>query len=121
MPRYEYKVVPAPHRFRRIKGVRGPEARFAMTVEELINETAGDGWDYVRADTMPCEHRGWLRRRVEEHTVLIFRREHEMMPQVKAAEPPRPRLASAAERAVGRRVPPPTLRPAEEPPRRDPD
>ncbi|MBM9594627.1 DUF4177 domain-containing protein [Roseitranquillus sediminis] len=111
--RSEYKVVPAPHRHRRIKGVKGVESRFAMTVEELINENATEGWEYVRADRLPCEHRSWLRRRVEEHTLLIFRRTREDEPrQVLAAAPaaPSPRLASSAERALGRRVAMPHLR-----------
>ena len=117
MSRFEYKVVTAPRTGRRIKGVRGVEARFAMTVEEVINDSASDGWEYVRTETLPCEHRGWLRRRVEDHTVLIFRRSREVeprhvFPSAAEHEPPTPRLSAAAERAAGRRVKVPNLRPA---------
>ncbi len=72
--RYEYKVEPAPRRPQRVRGVKGDEARFAFTIEETINLAAAEGWEYVRSETLPCEHRGWFRRSTDEQTVLIFRR-----------------------------------------------
>ena len=74
MPRYEYKVVPAPKTPTRVRGVKGDEARFAFTIEEAINTSAADGWEFLRAETLTCEHRGWFRRRVDEQALLVFRR-----------------------------------------------
>jgi hypothetical protein len=53
MPRYEYKVVPAPSKGLKGKGVRGAEARFSSAVQELINGIAGYGWEYQRAEMLP--------------------------------------------------------------------
>ncbi|MEO0999526.1 MAG: hypothetical protein AAFW69_02800 [Pseudomonadota bacterium] len=76
MGEYEYKVVPAPRRAARVRGVRGAPERFAQTLTDLINEVGADGWEYLRAETLPCEEGGSLmRRRVEAyHSVLVFRR-----------------------------------------------
>ena len=38
---YEYKVVPAPTKGTKAKGVKGPEARFSLSVETLLNEVWG--------------------------------------------------------------------------------
>ena len=63
MMRYEYKVVPAPARGEKAKGVKAPEARFALTVEQVLNEMGADGWEFLRAETLPSEERqgltGW--------------------------------------------------------------
>ncbi|WP_410918203.1 DUF4177 domain-containing protein [Rhodosalinus sp.] len=75
MSAYEYKVVPAPRRAERIKGVPAPEMRFAMSVEKLMNTYAAEGWEYVRADTLPSEERRGLGgRHTEQRTLLVFRR-----------------------------------------------
>lgn len=77
MPVFEYKVLPAPNRPKRKKGVKGNSGRFAFALEEAINEAAAEGWEYLRADSMPVQERqGLMRSAVETyHTVLIFRRE----------------------------------------------
>jgi hypothetical protein len=74
MSGWEYRVVPAPRTPIKARGVKGDEARFAFTLEEALNAPASDGWEYVRSERLPCEHRGWFSRRTEERTVLIFRR-----------------------------------------------
>ncbi|HBZ42997.1 MAG TPA: DUF4177 domain-containing protein [Maritimibacter sp.] len=75
MQRYEYKVVPAPRKGKRAKGVKGLEARFAHTLSEALNELAIEGWEYLRADTLPVEERSGL---TSKHTsfqsLLVFRR-----------------------------------------------
>lgn len=43
MPRYEYKVVPAPTKGLKGKGVKGPEARFSHALQELMNGLSGYG------------------------------------------------------------------------------
>lgn len=108
MPRYEYKAVPAPRTPTRVRGVKGDEARFAFTIEEAINASATDGWEFLRAETLPCEHRGWFNRRTEDRTLLVFRRgKGELVEDVPAMPahvhtPQEPRLA--AERGAPRRA-----------------
>lgn len=64
MPVYTYKIVPAPERARKIKGAKGPEARFAATLEEDMNAHAEDGWEFVRTETFPVEERsGFMEKR----------------------------------------------------------
>ena len=76
MQQYEYKVVPAPRRGEKARGVKRTEDRFARTLAEAINELAAEGWEYQRAETLPCEERTGLTGRVTNgfQSVLIFRR-----------------------------------------------
>lgn len=75
MTQFEYKVVPAPLRSKRIKGVRGNEARFAHTLGELMNTLGTEGWQYLRADILPSEERkGLFRRHTVMRNMLVFRR-----------------------------------------------
>ena len=75
MPRYEYKVVPAPSKGRKAQGIRGAEARFSHTLEELMNELAAEGWEYQRAETLPSQERSGLTGTTTEwRNVLVCRR-----------------------------------------------
>ncbi len=75
MTQYEYQVVPAPMRGQRVKGVKGTDARFAHTLSSLMNNLGEDGWEYLRADTLPCEERqGLTGRSIVYKTLLVFRR-----------------------------------------------
>lgn len=75
MSSYEYKVVEAPAHGTRGKGVKGPGARFANTVELLMNKMAGEGWEYQRAETLPVEERsGLTSSQTTYRNVLVFRR-----------------------------------------------
>ncbi len=85
MAGFEYKVVPAPGKGVKAKGVKTPEDRFAHGLQELMNELGAEGWEYQRADTLPSTERSGL---TGHHTVwrhmLVFRR-----PRVETApEPP---------------------------------
>lgn len=72
---FEYRVVPAPVRTQRVKGAKTTEARFAHLMTGVINSEAEDGWEYVRAETLPCEERrGLTKRESTMQTVLVFRR-----------------------------------------------
>ena len=76
MAQYEYKVVPAPQKGKKAKGVRAGEERFALALETLMNEMASDGWEYQRAETLPSiERSGFTGTAKEWRNVLIFRRE----------------------------------------------
>lgn len=75
MTRYEYRVVPAPQRGLKAKGAKTTEARFAQALMALMNEFARDGWEYLRADTLPCEERvGLTGRTTRFQNMLVFRR-----------------------------------------------
>lgn len=73
--RFEYKVVPAPARGVKARGLRSGEERFAHALSSLMNEMAAEGWDYLRSDTLPAEERqGLTGSRTVYHNMLVFRR-----------------------------------------------
>lgn len=75
MSSYEYNVIPAPARAEKAKGARTGIDRFAATLSDVLNDMARDGWEYVRAETLPAEERsGLTSRSTVYHNVLIFRR-----------------------------------------------
>lgn len=75
MQRYEYRVVPAPNRSEKIRGIKAPDDRFAHTLSGLMNDLGREGWEYLRADTLPTEERKGLTGRVTVyHNLLVFRR-----------------------------------------------
>ena len=75
MQAYEYKVVPAPKKGVKAKGVKGPEARFAHALQLVMNDLGAEGWEYQRTDTLPCEERqGLTGKTTQFRHVLIFRR-----------------------------------------------
>lgn len=72
---FEYKVVPAPVKGVKAKGVKSAEARFAYAVEQVINDLAADGWEYVRTDVLPSEERQGLTGSVTQwRNLMVFRR-----------------------------------------------
>ena len=75
MPRYEFKVIPAPRRGDKVRGVKTSEDRFALTLTGLMNSLGAEGWDYVRADILPVDERSGLTgTKTSFHNVLVFRR-----------------------------------------------
>ncbi|GIT90564.1 hypothetical protein JANAI62_10190 [Jannaschia pagri] len=74
-PIYEFQVVPAPRKGERVQGLRTDDARMAYTWTELLNDMALDGWDYVRADTIPNDNSADLTGTAPKTmTLLVFRR-----------------------------------------------
>lgn len=72
---FEYKVVPAPAKGTKAKGVKTPEARFANSVEMLLNEMAAGGWEFQRAELLPSEERSGLTGSTTNwRNVMVFRR-----------------------------------------------
>lgn len=75
MQRFEYHVVPAPRRGEKARSARTTEDRFALALTTLMNSLGQDGWDYVRADTLPCDERAGLTgTKTTFQNVLVFRR-----------------------------------------------
>ena len=71
--KFEYKAVPAPTTGMKAKGVKSTEDRFALAMTDALNELAQDGWDYVRAETLPCDERkGLTGTQTTFQNVLIF-------------------------------------------------
>lgn len=84
MRTYEYLAVPAPTTGIKAKGAKSTSERFAVAMTDAINEMAAEGWQYVRAETLPCEERkGLTGTQTSFQNVLIFRRE---LSRVGAAE-----------------------------------
>jgi hypothetical protein len=75
MPVYEYKVVPAPRQGEKTRGAKTTADRFAVALTRLMNDLGRDGWEYLRADTLPCEERAGLTGKTTafQH-MLVFRR-----------------------------------------------
>jgi hypothetical protein len=75
MQRFEFKVIPAPKRGEKARGVKTTEERFALALTSLMNQLGAEGWDYVRADSLPCEERaGFTSTKTTFQNVLVFRR-----------------------------------------------
>ena len=75
MSAWEYKVVPAPTKGVKGRGIKGPEGRFANALEALMNAMGADGWEYQRAETLPSVERSGLTGSTTEwRNVLVFRR-----------------------------------------------
>lgn len=76
MSQVEYKVIPAPTRGHKAPGVKTPEARFALGLEDTLNEMARDGWRYLRSDILPSvERQGLTSTQTVYRSVLVFERD----------------------------------------------
>lgn len=72
---YEYKVIPAPARGQKGKGIKGAEGRFANALELQMNALATEGWEFLRAETLPNEERSGLTgTQTTYRSVMVFRR-----------------------------------------------
>ena len=115
MQRYEFKVIPAPRRGEKSREAKTTADRFALAMASLMNSLGREGWDYVRADTLPCDERSGLTgTKTTYQTLLVFRRPLGDEPPVgltaftpRPAEPPR--LGPATDAPAG---PAPALGPA---------
>ncbi|GLK63956.1 DUF4177 domain-containing protein [Paracoccus kondratievae] len=97
MTSYEYTVIPAPARGEKARGARSGIERFAATLSDVLNEMGRDGWEYVRAETLPAEERSGLTSRTTVyHNLLVFRRALAVSTrqEVPLAEPVAPPVAA---------------------------
>lgn len=93
MIRYEYKVVPAPEKGTKARGVKTAPARFALSVEQALNQLAAEGWEYQRAELLPSEERSGLTGSTTNwRNLLVFRRPlpagPEVLPEAEAEAAP---------------------------------
>jgi len=72
---YDYKVVPAPTKGRKARGMRGSDQKFAYAIETVMNEMAQDGWEFQRTETLPCHERSGLSsQQASFRNVMVFRK-----------------------------------------------
>lgn len=109
MAQYEYKVVPAPSKGLKARGVRTPEGRFANAVQFVLNAQGADGWEYLRAELLPSDERSGLAGSTTNwRNVLVFRRPIDQPLQALPVQPPEiakqpvsaPQPANGAERML---------------------
>jgi hypothetical protein len=75
MQSYEYKVVPAPTRGEKERNAKTTADRFGVALTNLMNSMAREGWEYQRADTLPCDERvGFTGKATVFQNMLVFRR-----------------------------------------------
>ncbi|WP_417807977.1 DUF4177 domain-containing protein [Thioclava sp.] len=75
MQQFEYKVIPAPARGEKERGLKAGVERFAHTLSGVMNDMAVQGWEYLRAETLPAEERtGLTGKTTVYHNLLVFRR-----------------------------------------------
>ncbi|MBU2963000.1 DUF4177 domain-containing protein [Citreicella sp. C3M06] len=107
MTSYEYKVVPAPQKGEKARGVKSAEGRFAHAIERAMNDMAAQGWEYLRAETLPSEERSGLTSTANVwRNLLVFRRARAAPASLEGR-----RLASAADLARGSENAPPVSGP----------
>ncbi|WP_022703871.1 hypothetical protein [Pseudorhodobacter ferrugineus] len=76
MKRYEYQVIAAPKKGEKAKAAKTTADRFAHALTGLMNKMGADGWEYLRADTLPCDERvGLTGTKTQFQNMLVFRRE----------------------------------------------
>lgn len=125
MPRYEYKVIPAPTKGHKAKGVKTAESRFALAIETTLNEMGAEGWEYLRAELLPSDERSGLTgSTVNWRNVLVFRRAQDssteaFTPRLLEAHDPATPAATGATPAEPA-APAPKSAPVQEPPLRAP-
>ncbi len=91
MAQFEYKVVPAPARGEKVRGAKTTADRFAHALSAVMNDLGRDGWEYLRADTLPCEERvGFTGRQTTFQHMLVFRRTVTVAVDVPVAALPAP-------------------------------
>lgn len=101
MQRFEFKVVPAPRRGEKARGVKSSEDRFALALSTLMNQLGSEGWDYVRADALPCDERSGLTgTKTVFQNMLVFRRVIES-PVIENPVIESPMIAGSAIESVG--------------------
>lgn len=75
MRMFEYKVVPAPRKGEKTKTAKTTAEKFGVALARVMNEQAAEGWEYLRADTLPCEERvGLTGTATHFQNMLVFRR-----------------------------------------------
>ena len=80
MSRYEFQVVPAPTRARKLTDLTNGQDVYCATITDILTDMGLAGWDFVGAETMPhYQRRMFFFSSYSEMTCLVFRREIERL------------------------------------------
>lgn len=83
MERYEYKVIAAPAEPALLDKLPRDADAFVVTLNVILDAAGLEGWDFLRAERLPCHTRRWFgRSRHEVRDMLVFRR---ALPPIAAA------------------------------------
>lgn len=121
MQSYEYKVIPAPARGEKDRGLKTGAEKFAHALGLAMNALAREGWEYWRAETLPAEERSGLTSKTTVyHNLLVFRRPvgERLSPGTAEAMVAVDAMEAAAKRLISAIAPEgraPRLGPADEP------
>ncbi len=104
MATYEYKVIPAPGTGAKGRKHGTDDAYFSRVFETALNAQAAQGWEFLRSETVPFQHRQRFTGRVSvsHEAMLVFRRAADPatahLPRLSGAAqtPPAPPLRAAA-------------------------
>lgn len=89
MPQFEYKVVPSPRKGEKAPGAKTVAERFAVALSTLMNRLGQEGWEYLRADALPCDERvGLTGSKTTFQSMLVFRRSVDAAAQVPVTDAP---------------------------------
>ncbi len=88
MSSFEYRSVPAPERCLRLGKVERGEDRFCLTFDEVLNQQAAEGWEFVRIEALPSRSGFWpFRHRLRTRHLLIFRRDRRRLLPIVSSKP----------------------------------
>jgi len=103
MSEMEYRVVTAPRKVQKVKGVRGTGERYAVNLTDLMNAEAAAGWQYLRAESLPVDEKYGMMGKTQERFVnlLVFQRvKPDFNKSADAAEASTPDINSATSGVV---------------------
>lgn len=76
MERYEYRFEIVPTKNNRYTGLAKTDDPFGQTLADAINETAKDGWEYLRTETVTETRRsGFFGTKKLQREFLVYRRQ----------------------------------------------
>ena len=80
MSRYEFQVVPAPSRARKLTDLTRGQDVYCATITDILTDMGLAGWEFVGAETLPhYQRRMFFFSSYSEMTCLVFRREIERL------------------------------------------
>ena len=80
MSRYEFQVVPAPTRARKLTDLTKGQDVYCATITDILTDMGLAGWEFVGAETLPhYQRRMFFFSSYSEMTCLVFRREIERL------------------------------------------
>ncbi|MEM1272665.1 MAG: hypothetical protein AAGF88_02550 [Pseudomonadota bacterium] len=90
MSRYEFTVIPAPTRVRKLTDLTKGQDKFCATITDILTDMGLEGWDFMGAETLPYTRRRFIIFwQNAERTCLVFRREIERLVEPKRVSRPK--------------------------------